>query len=98
MHDTPRHEAFLKFPQLQIFNGGSSMAKSRLFQVFAFLAIVAFFVCAQQALAQAAPQSKPRFQLKILPKPQSQVHPNITEGLARWCSLFWAPLQSSSAA
>jgi hypothetical protein len=67
--ETPELSAGFEFPP-----GGISMTKSRLFQVLAALAIVACFVCGQQALAQ----EKPHFQVKVLPR-QQQVTPDVPD-------------------
>jgi hypothetical protein len=44
------------------------MTKSRLFQVFALMAIVAFVVCGQQALAQEVPH---HFRVQVMPRENS---------------------------
>jgi hypothetical protein len=44
------------------------MTKSRLFQVFALMAIVAFVVCGQQALAQDVPH---HFRIQVMPRENS---------------------------
>ena len=50
--------------------------KSRLFQAVTSLAIVAFFVCGQLAVAQ---QNHPRFQIKVLPRVNSNgAKPEVT--------------------
>jgi hypothetical protein len=52
------------------------MTKSRLFQVAASLAIVAFFVCGQLAVAQ---ENHPRFHIKVLPRTNAdRVNPELT--------------------
>jgi hypothetical protein len=52
LNHTFRHEAPSADPLLRISDGGSSMTKSRWFQVLAITAILACIVCGQQALAE----------------------------------------------
>jgi len=64
------------------------MTKFRVFQVLAFLAVVAFLVCGQSALAQNIAQSKPPFQVKLMPPRPPEAYPEITINTATPANLY----------